>query len=108
MYAKFVPILVLVYVVAFILYFIYSITHVSYTRKEFSKRDISDGPLVLKEDVRVVVDRGVGPVKKYKSKLTNLTKKASENQSVAAKVNAQQLELELEFVKVSENLLDVF
>ncbi|KAK6738356.1 hypothetical protein RB195_020459 [Necator americanus] len=94
---KFVSILVLIYVAAHIFYFIYSVTHVSYTRRELSKRELSDGPLVLKEGVRVVAGKAIGSAKKSKGKITKLTKKASENQR--AKVNSQQLELEPEFVK---------
>ncbi|KAK6057833.1 hypothetical protein COOONC_04608 [Cooperia oncophora] len=65
---KVVLLLLLGYIVAHTFYFIYSLIHVSYTRREFSKRDLSDGPLVLKEGVVAKKGKVIALNKKPKKK----------------------------------------
>lgn len=62
------------YVVAHSVFFIYSLAQVPYTRRELSKRELSDGPLVLKDGVLV-----------GKTKITALSKKAMQKLAKSGK-----------------------
>ncbi|XGW08930.1 hypothetical protein V3C99_011329 [Haemonchus contortus] len=65
---KIIILALLFYITAHTLYFIYSLMHVSYTRRQFSKRDLSDGPLVLKEGVVAKKGKVIPLSKKSKKK----------------------------------------
>ncbi|RCN49320.1 hypothetical protein ANCCAN_04570 [Ancylostoma caninum] len=105
---KFIGILVLAYVIAHTFYFIYSITHVSYSRREFSKRDLSDGPLIMKEGKVVVNGKIYGSVKKSKPKDVKYAKTVKKDKLLKEKTRvlmetstarAKPLELGEDFVK---------
>uniref|UniRef100_A0A7I4Y8C0 Nucleotid_trans domain-containing protein n=1 Tax=Haemonchus contortus TaxID=6289 RepID=A0A7I4Y8C0_HAECO len=65
---KIIILALLFYITAHTIYFIYSLMHVSYTRRQFSKRDLSDGPLVLKEGVVAKKGKVIPLTKKSKKK----------------------------------------
>ncbi|EYC16854.1 hypothetical protein Y032_0032g2531 [Ancylostoma ceylanicum] len=105
---KFIAIVVLAYVIAHTFYFIYSITHVSYSRREFSKRDLSDGPLVMKEGKVVVNGKIIGSVKRPRPKATKYAKNSKKEKlpEIKAKPSKETpkeqikpLELDADFVK---------
>ncbi|KHJ89381.1 hypothetical protein OESDEN_10797 [Oesophagostomum dentatum] len=109
---KFITIALLSYVIAHTFYFIYTITHVSYTRRELSKRELSDGPLVLKEGV--VAKRGKVIGRKRKGKDIKKKKKIVKG-SVVKPVKVmkpkikQELELDSDFLKkFTEKAVSIF
>ncbi|KAK5967797.1 hypothetical protein GCK32_013112 [Trichostrongylus colubriformis] len=62
------------YVIAHTVYFIYSLVHVPYSRREFSKRDLSDGPLVLKDGAVVKKGKVVALNKTFQKKTVKQSK----------------------------------
>ncbi|VDM55624.1 unnamed protein product [Angiostrongylus costaricensis] len=93
------------YAVAYIFYFIYTVTRVTYTRREFSKRDLSDGPLVLKEGVAVGKSIAIGKKfamsKKAKVSEKKQSKLKKRKWKISTKHNEPLPKLDEDFIKVS-------
>ncbi|WKX97986.1 hypothetical protein Q1695_013578 [Nippostrongylus brasiliensis] len=65
-------IVILCYVIAHTIFYVISLTQVSYSRRELSKSDLSDGPLVLKDGVAIGKSK---IVKKSRQKIAKQSKR---------------------------------
>ncbi|KJH43344.1 hypothetical protein DICVIV_10633 [Dictyocaulus viviparus] len=89
------------YAIIYALYFVYTLFHVTYNRKEFSKQDLSDGPLVLKEGM-IVGKKHTGNLKSSKISTNKKEKHKEQNESKTLTIK-NTTALDKDFINVTSD-----